>query len=62
MIIAATIFYLVGAVIVGAMFASSNHVAASWRGKPTAFPRLVVGIGTGIIWPFALLKLLFRPL
>lgn len=62
MLMKLAIFYLVGAVIVGALMAGSQTVNATYRGKPVTHPRLIAGVVGGALWPVTLIQSVFARL
>lgn len=54
------LLYFAGAIIVGPVVASHEKVSATWHGKPLPFQRTICGIVAGVIWPYALLRMVWR--
>jgi hypothetical protein len=50
------LFYTVGAIIVGATFASMKEVSIKFNDKPLPLPRLIGAIIVGAFWPLAILQ------
>jgi hypothetical protein len=55
------LLYAVGALIVGAFVATMNNVNFTFHGRPVRYPRVATFLMAALLWPFVILKMIFKP-